>query len=384
MFSLLDAQMMQRAIELASRGRFTTTPNPNVGCVISQGSQIVGEGFHFRAGEPHAEVHALNLGHNKTKGATAYVTLEPCSHVGRTPPCADALIASGISRVVCAMVDPNPKVAGRGIARLRAAGIEVDVGLMEQEARALNPAFIKVMETGMPYVQLKLAASIDGRTALSNGKSHWITGAKARADVQVFRAQAGAILSTAQTIIDDDPSLNVRWAQLPSAIQDQYPQHQLRQPLRIILDTQGRVSADAHLFTLLGDVLLFTAQGSTPCCCSLNKKSKTLQGANVEVVSIPSGEGGLDLHAALCAIAERGINHLWVEAGATLAASLLSADLVDELIVYQAPMLLGADARALINFSGLTEIDKAPRFEILDVTRLGDDIRLRMKTKNKS
>lgn len=374
MFSQFDIQMMQRAITLAQRGIFTTTPNPNVGCVLTQGDSIVGEGFHARAGDAHAEVYALDNAKENAKGATAYVTLEPCSHVGRTPPCADALIAAGIRRVVCAMVDPNPQVAGRGIARLREAGINVDIGLMQQQARALNPAFIKMMESGLPYVQLKLAASLDGRTALANGKSQWITGSEARADVQVFRAQAGAILSTAQTVIDDDPSLNVRWAQLPVAMQARYPQDKLRQPLRVILDTSARVPVNAKLFSVPGDILWLTAQSPLP-------QPQIAGGASpltIEMMTVASSNAGLDLGAVLAVLANKGINHLWIEAGATLAAAFLAANLVDELIVYQSPMLLGADSRALVNMYGLTEIAQAPRFECKEVVQLGNDVRFRM------
>ncbi|WP_407332401.1 bifunctional diaminohydroxyphosphoribosylaminopyrimidine deaminase/5-amino-6-(5-phosphoribosylamino)uracil reductase RibD [Enterovibrio sp. 27052020O] len=368
MFSIFDSDMMLRAIALAKRGVYTTAPNPNVGCVITQDDDIVGEGFHFRAGEPHAEVYALRAAGEKAKGATAYVTLEPCSHHGRTPPCADALIAAGVSRVVCAMVDPNPKVAGRGVQRMRDAGIQVDVGLMQAQAEALNAGFIKMMKTGLPYVQLKLAASLDGRTALSNGKSQWITGPEARADVQVFRAQAGAILSTSQTVLDDNPSLNVRWAQLPRGIQADYDINALRQPTRVILDTQGRVKPDAHLFSLDGDIIILTASADV-----------SYPNENVEVICVPKDEHGLNLNAAFRALAAKGINHLWVEAGATLAGSLLNADLVDELILYQAPKLIGQDGRALANFGGLTAMDQVPSFELMHVSQIGNDVRLRMK-----
>ncbi|MDD1792695.1 bifunctional diaminohydroxyphosphoribosylaminopyrimidine deaminase/5-amino-6-(5-phosphoribosylamino)uracil reductase RibD [Enterovibrio sp. ZSDZ42] len=368
MFSQFDTDMMSRAIDLAKRGVYTTAPNPNVGCVITQGDDIVGEGFHFRAGEPHAEVFALRAAGEKANGAIAYVTLEPCSHFGRTPPCADALIAANVSRVVCAMVDPNPNVAGRGIQRLRDAGIQVDVGLLQPQAEALNPGFIKVMKTGMPYVQLKLAASLDGRTALANGKSQWITGPEARADVQVFRAKAGAVLSTSQTVLDDNPSLNVRWEQFPLDVQADYDIKTLRQPIRVILDTDAKVKIDAQLFSLDGEVLLVTA---TPQAVSL--------GDDVEVIQVNRQGNGLDLSATLRALASKGINHIWVEAGATLAGSLLNADLVDELIVYQAPKLMGQDARALANFGGLTAMEQVPSFDLTDVCQIGNDVRLRMK-----
>ncbi|MBV7299100.1 bifunctional diaminohydroxyphosphoribosylaminopyrimidine deaminase/5-amino-6-(5-phosphoribosylamino)uracil reductase RibD [Enterovibrio paralichthyis] len=368
MFSEFDSQMMLRAIELAKRGVYTTAPNPNVGCVITLGEEIIGEGFHFRAGEPHAEVHALRAAGDRVKGATAYVTLEPCSHYGRTPPCADALVAAGVSRVVCAMVDPNPQVAGRGIQRLRDAGIHVDVGLFQADAEALNPGFIKMMKSGLPYVQLKLASSLDGRTALSNGESKWITGSEARADVQAFRAKAGAVLSTSQTVIDDNPSLNVRWEQLPQTVQAEYAQADLRQPVRVILDTHGKVSSDAHLFSLEGSIVLLTAAPDQVACHD-----------GVEVVAIEQGNNGLNLDAAMRALAARGINHIWVEAGATLAGSLLSAGLVDELIVYQAPKLMGTDSRALVNLSGITSMDEVPAYRLTDVARIGNDVRLRMQ-----
>lgn len=368
MFSIFDSQMMLRAIELAKRGIYTTAPNPNVGCVITQGDDIVGEGFHFRAGEPHAEVHALRAAGDKARGATAYVTLEPCSHHGRTPPCADALIAAGVSRVVCAMVDPNPKVAGRGIQRMRDAGIQVDVGLMQAQAEALNPGFIKVMKTGLPFVQLKLASSLDGRTALANGQSQWITGAEARADVQVFRAQAGAILSTSQTVLDDNPSLNVRWAQLPEAVKSVYQQDDVRQPVRVILDTHRKVSDSATLFSLDGDVIIVTAKDDTP---SVHE--------SVTVLAVEQQDGHLNLNSTLRTLATKGINHIWVEAGATLAGSLLNAGLVDELIVYQAPKLMGSDSRELVKLEGLTSMSQVPTFTLTDVTRIGDDVRFRMQ-----
>ncbi|EKO5201341.1 bifunctional diaminohydroxyphosphoribosylaminopyrimidine deaminase/5-amino-6-(5-phosphoribosylamino)uracil reductase RibD, partial [Vibrio vulnificus] len=251
-FTAIDRQMMLRAIALAKRGLYTTAPNPNVGCVLLRDGEIVGEGFHFRAGEPHAEVHAMRMAGDKAKGATAYVTLEPCSHYGRTPPCAEGLINAGVSRVVCAMEDPNPQVAGRGFAMLREAGIEVLVGLLQAEAEALNPAFIKRMKTGMPFVQLKMAASLDGQTALANGNSQWITSPQARRDVQRFRAQSGAILSTSKTVIADNASLNVRWSELPSSVQHALPQEQLRQPTRVVLDRQAELSPELKLYQTEG------------------------------------------------------------------------------------------------------------------------------------
>ncbi|WP_096618644.1 bifunctional diaminohydroxyphosphoribosylaminopyrimidine deaminase/5-amino-6-(5-phosphoribosylamino)uracil reductase RibD [Candidatus Enterovibrio altilux] len=367
MFSIFDFQMMQRAINLTILGVYTATPNPSVGCVITKDDHIVGEGCHLRAGEPHAEVHALNAAGKRAKNATAYVTLEPCSHYGRTPPCTLALLEAGVNRVVCAMVDPNPKVAGRGIQCLRDANIQVDIGLMEVQAEALNPGFIKVMKTGLPFVQLKLAASLDGRTALSNGRSKWITSFEARKDVQTFRSMSDAILSTRQTVVDDDPSLNVRWDQLPSKIQANYEQASLRQPVCVILDSKGMVPSTSRLFSFPGKKIILTAN---PAVLFTQK--------NIEIVVIPKASNGLDLNVAFRVLASKGINHIWVEAGPTLAGSLLTEELVDELIVYQAPKLMGSDSRALVNLVGYTEMEQVLTFSLTDVCQIGSDIRLRM------
>ena len=373
MFSSIDHAMMLRAIELAKRGRFTTTPNPNVGCVIAHGSDIVGEGYHYQAGQPHAEVFALRGAGEKAEGATAYVTLEPCSHHGRTPPCAEALIKAKVARVVCAMVDPNPQVAGRGIGMLQAAGIEVQTGLLGGDAQALNRGFIKRMKTGLPYVQLKLASSLDGRTALLNGESKWITGPAARADVQRFRAQAGAILSTSATVLADDPSLNIRWEELGEAVQAEYPQHALRQPCRVVIDSQNRVTPAHRLVHLPGNTILARAeQGSEPWP------------DRVEQLLVPTAEKGtgqLDLHALMAALSKQDINQIWVEAGAGLAGALLSAGLVDELIIYQAPKLMGSDSRGLVDLQGLTSMAQVPELDITDVRMVGPDIRITAQIK---
>ncbi|PSW03958.1 bifunctional diaminohydroxyphosphoribosylaminopyrimidine deaminase/5-amino-6-(5-phosphoribosylamino)uracil reductase RibD [Photobacterium rosenbergii] len=370
MFSSIDHAMMLRAIKLAKNGQFTTTPNPNVGCVIAHDDEIVGEGYHYRAGEPHAEVFALRASADKAKGATAYVTLEPCSHYGRTPPCAEALVKAGVKRVVCAMVDPNPKVAGRGIAMLKQAGIEVQTGLLEQDAEALNPGFIKVMKTGLPYVQLKLAASLDGRTALANGESKWITGPAARADVQRYRAKAGAILSTSATVLADDPSLNVRWQELGDEVQQGYPEADLRQPVRVVIDSKNRVTLEHRLVSLPGNTILA-------------KKQADMQTwpQDVEQLVIPEGEG-VDLHALMVELAKRNINHIWVEAGAGLAGGLLQAGLVDELILYQAPKLMGSDSRGLMDLNGLVSMTQVPELSISDVRMVGDDIRITSRINN--
>ena len=370
MFSSIDHAMMLRAIKLAKNGQFTTTPNPNVGCVISHGDEIVGEGYHYRAGEPHAEVFALRAAGDKARGATAYVTLEPCSHYGRTPPCAEALVKAGVKRVVCAMVDPNPKVAGRGIAMLTQAGIEVQTGLLEQDAEALNPGFIKVMKTGLPYVQLKLAASLDGRTALANGQSKWITGPAARADVQRYRAKAGAILSTSATVLADDPSLNVRWQELGDEVQQGYPETELRQPVRMIIDSKNRVSPEHRLVSLPGKTILARKQADTQAWPQ-----------DVEQLVMPEGEG-IDLNALMVELAKHNINHIWVEAGAGLAGGLLQAGLVDELILYQAPKLMGSDSRGLMDLNGLVSMAQVPELSILDVRMVGGDIRITSRIQN--
>ncbi|PWI34500.1 bifunctional diaminohydroxyphosphoribosylaminopyrimidine deaminase/5-amino-6-(5-phosphoribosylamino)uracil reductase RibD [Vibrio albus] len=364
-FTSFDYQMMSRAIKLARQGIYTTAPNPNVGCVIAKDGEIIGEGFHFRAGEPHAEVHALRAAAGNTAGATAYVTLEPCSHYGRTPPCAEALIKSQVTRVVCAMQDPNPQVAGRGIRMLQEAGIEVQVGLLEQDAKALNPAFIKRMQTGMPFVQLKMAASLDGRTALKNGVSQWITSPQARQDVQVYRAQAGAILSSSKTVLDDNASLAVRWDELPGALKQNYPEQELRQPARVILDRQQQLTSDLRLYQSGGKVIrIFGENQSTDC-----------GGADIQVPLTESGH--LDLYQVLHKLAtEHNINHVWVEAGATLAASFIEQALVDELIVYMAPKLMGADGQGVVNLLGLESMDQAINLNIRDVRMVGPDIRL--------
>ena len=356
-FTSQDFEMMSRALKLAKRGIYTTAPNPNVGCVIVRDGEIVGEGHHHRAGEPHAEVHAMRMAGDKTQGATAYVTLEPCSHYGRTPPCAEGLIKAKVARVVCAMEDPNPKVAGRGFQMLRDAGVEVQVGLLESEAIELNKGFIKFMQTGMPYIQLKMAASLDGQSALSNGQSQWITSPKARQDVQRYRALSGGILSTSKTVIDDNASLNVRWEDLPKSVQTQYPQEDVRQPPRVIFDRQSQLSDDLKLFNTDGERII-VSQGS-------------------DMVPELGENGQIDLAATLRNVASGyHINHLWVEAGATLASSLIKANLVDELIVYLAPKLMGSDGRGLIGALGLTEMAQVIDLTITDVRMVGVDIRI--------
>ncbi|MEH0714683.1 bifunctional diaminohydroxyphosphoribosylaminopyrimidine deaminase/5-amino-6-(5-phosphoribosylamino)uracil reductase RibD [Vibrio owensii] len=356
-FTPQDFEMMSRALKLAKRGIYTTAPNPNVGCVIVRDGEIVGEGHHHRTGEPHAEVYAMRMAGDKAEGATAYVTLEPCSHYGRTPPCAEGLIKAKVARVVCAMEDPNPKVAGRGFQMLRDAGVEVQVGLLENEAIELNKGFIKFMQTGMPYVQLKMAASLDGQSALSNGQSQWITSPKARQDVQRYRALSGGILSTSKTVIDDNASLNVRWDDLPNSVKAHYQQDEVRQPPRVILDRQSQLSDELKLFNTDGERIIVSQGG--------------------DIAPELDKNGQIDLAATLKAVASgTHINHLWVEAGATLASSLIKANLVDELIVYLAPKLMGSDGRGLIGALGLTEMAQVIDLTITDVRMVGVDIRI--------
>ena len=362
-FSLADYDMMARAIKIAKWGRFTTSPNPNVGCLITQSGNVVGEGFHRRAGDPHAEVHALIMAGKNARGGAAYVTLEPCSHQGRTPSCAKALVDAGISKVFCAMQDPNPKVCGRGLSIIEEAGVRVEVGLLREEARYLNRTFLKKMETRKPFVQLKMAASLDGRTALHNGESKWITSASARQDVQYFRSQADVILSTSQTVVMDNASLNVRWNDLPDFARTQYPEQQLRQPKRVILDRGHRLTEELDLYRSEGDVLRVAPQ-------------------DADILVPADDEGCLDLHDLIRKLgSDHDINHIWVEAGATLSSSILKAQLADELVVYLAPKIIGGDGQGLISALGLTSVSCALELDLTDIRMVGSDLRIISKPK---
>ncbi|WP_313020043.1 bifunctional diaminohydroxyphosphoribosylaminopyrimidine deaminase/5-amino-6-(5-phosphoribosylamino)uracil reductase RibD [Atlantibacter hermannii] len=362
-----DEIFMARALKLAQRGRFTTSPNPNVGCVIVRDGEVVGEGFHYRAGEPHAEVHALRMAGDKARGATAYVTLEPCSHHGRTPPCCDALIAAGVSRVVAAMQDPNPQVAGRGLYRLKQEGIEVSHGLMMNEAEALNKGFLKRMRTGFPFVQLKLGASLDGRTAMASGESQWITSAESRRDVQRFRAQSSAILTSSATVLADDPSLTVRWNELDAATQALYPQDQVRMPTRIVIDSQNRVTPDHKIIHQPGETWLARTQ-----------PDDTQWPEGVTQLPVPAHNGHLDLVVLMMLLGKRQINSIWVEAGAELSGALLQAGVVDEIVLYIAPKLLGNDARGLFTLPGLEKLVHAPSLRFSEIRPVGPDLCLRL------
>ncbi len=361
----LDAAHMARALQLAWRGQYSTSPNPRVGCVLTdEQGRIVGEGWHRKAGQAHAEVNALAQAGDKAKGATCYVTLEPCSHHGRTGPCADALLRAGVKRVVAAMQDPNPEVAGNGIKRLRDAGVQVDVGLLGAEAEKLNQGFIKRMRTGMPWVTVKLAASLDGKTALANGNSQWITGPEARRDVQRHRAQSCAVLSGAGTVMSDNPSLNVRFNELTHVDCDDLHVYQ-RQPLRAIIDGQNQLHSQLRLLSLDGDIVVF------------NKAyNPRLSDTAAQQVHIDRGGAHIELTAILRELAQRQCNTVWVEAGARLAGALLEKTLVDELIVYQAPKLLGGGARELLHTAPYTTLSDAIKLDWQDIRQVGDDIKI--------
>ncbi|GLS91202.1 riboflavin biosynthesis protein RibD [Psychromonas marina] len=371
-FSEKDTAYMAHAIELAKKGRFTTTPNPNVGCVIVANDMIVGEGFHFKAGEPHAEVHALAMADTKAINATCYVTLEPCSHFGRTPPCAMALTKAGVRRVVIAMVDPNPIVAGRGIAILEEAGILVEIGLLGDQAKALNLGFIKRMQTQTARVTVKMASSLDGKTALKNGLSQWITGPKARIDVQYFRALQSAIVTGSGTVLSDDPSLNVRFSELTQAtgFDDQINESELRQPIRIILDSHNKLTLNEKLFNLAGKVVLVTLSPrddlhSLACIAEVE-----------QIIGKNDGHGRIDLQDLLAQLNRYEINDLWVEAGAKLAGEFFKQQLVDQFILYQAPKLMGDQARNLVNLPNYSKMDEVVQLALKEVTLIGDDIRI--------
>jgi diaminohydroxyphosphoribosylaminopyrimidine deaminase/5-amino-6-(5-phosphoribosylamino)uracil reductase len=380
---------MARALALAERGLETTHPNPRVGCVIAQGEEIVGEGWHERAGEPHAEVNALRAAGPRAAGATAYVTLEPCSHHGRTPPCVDALIAERVARVVFALEDPNPRVSGRGAEALRRAGLIVESGLMAAGAAELNPGFLKRMRSGRPWVRVKLAMSLDGRTALANGASQWITGPAAREDVQHWRARSSAILTGIGTVLADDPRLDVRLPELPSG-------RPRLQPLRVIVDARLQTPPGARMLTTGGAVLIVTLPGAGQEVDLAARHARLAErGASIEEVpasrsgepaDASGGEGPssavttrVSLPEVLDRLGSREINELWVEAGPRLAGALLDQGLADELILYVAPKLLGPQARPLVETDELRTLDAAPNFTVVETRQIGEDVRLRLR-----
>jgi diaminohydroxyphosphoribosylaminopyrimidine deaminase/5-amino-6-(5-phosphoribosylamino)uracil reductase len=364
-FTADDHRHMARAIELAARAAYSTDPNPRVGCVLVRDGVVVGEGWHRKAGEPHAEVHALREAGDRARGATAYVTLEPCAHHGRTPPCADALVASGVARVVYAVGDPNPRVDGAGAARLAAAGIAVEQGLLRMQAEALNPGFLKRLRSGRPYVRVKLAASLDGRTALANGESKWITGEAARADVLRLRAGSSAILSSAASVLRDGARLTVRDPSLELLG---------RRPLRVVLDRTLRMASTAPLFGEPGPVLLVAS--SDALSTAGDRYRARFENAEVEVEGVAERGVALDLESVLASLANRQVNDVLVEAGPTLAGAFVAGGFADELIVYLAPHLLGDTSLPLVRLPVFETMDRRPEFAVRDVRRVGADLRL--------
>jgi diaminohydroxyphosphoribosylaminopyrimidine deaminase/5-amino-6-(5-phosphoribosylamino)uracil reductase len=358
MFSADDHRYMARALRLAERGLYTTDPNPRVGCVLVKDAVVVGTGWHERASGPHAEIHALREAGERAAGATAYVTLEPCCHQGRTPPCTDALIAAGVQRVVAALEDPNPQVAGNGMHLLQTAGIEVQAGLLATGAARLNPGFVMRMRHGRPWVRCKLAMSLDGRTALASGASRWITGRDARRDVHRLRARSSAIMTGIGTLLADDPSLTVRL--------DEDAAGEIRQPLRVILDSRLRTPPQARLLDLPGETLILTGE--------TGEREKARFGhPRVTVVPLPLADQRLNLVAVLQHLGEMEVNEIHLEAGATLSGALLQAGLVDELVVYMAPHLLGNAARGLFSLPGLERMEDRPELSIHDIRAVGRD-----------
>ena len=349
-----DIRYMAQALRLARLGLNTTTPNPRVGCVLVRDGQVIAEGWHQRAGEAHAEADALKRAGESARGATAYVTLEPCSHHGRTPPCADALIAAGVARVVCASEDPNPQVSGKGIARLQDAGIAVRSGVLASEAIELNAGFFSRMQRGRPRVVCKMAISLDGRTAMASGESKWITGDAARADVQRLRARSCAVVTGAGTVLADDPRLDVREAS--------------RQPLRVVVDSALRTPAVARVLSQPGAALL--AYVTDP-----DVKAVALQAAGAMLMHLPGEDGRVDLHALLAALAERGCNEVLLESGATLAGAFAQAGLIDEYKFYMAPVLLGSSARPLLELP-FTQMAERMALRITAIEAVGDDWRI--------
>lgn len=384
MFSGFDERMMRRAIELAALGRHTTAPNPCVGCVVTQGDRVVGEGWHRKWGEPHAEPLALRAAGEQTKGATVYVTLEPHSYQGRTPPCTDALIRAGVRRVVIGVLDANPKVSGDGVRQLQAAGIDVQVGLLADAARELNLGFEKRMATGLPRLIVKSALSLDGRIALADGQSKWITGVAARADVQRLRSRMSAVVTGVDTVLADDPRLNVRDPSIDMLG---------RQPLRVVLDTKLRMPPTAAMLKLPGETLVFTggtADASNDAAAqvaSLSAKTAAAAdelrraGAEIIVASLDPF-GRIDLDFVLRELGRRMCNDVLIEAGPTLVGRILQLGLADELIAYVAPLLLGPDARAMANLPPLQALDQAQRYTMHAVERIGDDAKLTLRRRS--
>ena len=358
MFTPDDYAHMARALQLAARGRYAAHPNPMVGCVLVRDGEVVGEGWHEQAGEPHAEINALSAAGDKARGSTAYVSLEPCAHEGKTPPCAAALIRAGVARVVVAMEDPFEEVSGRGVAQLIEAGIQTDIGLMQETAEALNEGFLSRVRHGRPFVRLKVAASIDGATAMASGESQWVTCPEARADVQKLRAQSGAIMTGIGTVLADDPSLTVR---------DQKLDTKGRQPLRVVLDSRLRTPPDAKMLGLPGDTLI---------CHTGEREAPALEEAGARVQQFGTHGHVVNVFEVLAALAEREINDVLVEAGQQLAGYLLEKELIDELVIYQSPHIMGSNTRGMFDTPDWTVLADRQALEITDVRRIGNDTRI--------
>lgn len=369
MFSPHDQTHMRRALELAERGLYTATPNPRVGAVIVKDGQVIGEGWHERAGEPHAEVMAVRdararHGEHAVRGATAYVTLEPCSHHGRTPPCADLLVREGVAQVIAAMEDPNPEVSGRGFARLRDAGIDVRCGLMENDARELNIGFVSRMTRGLPWMRLKAAASLDGKTALTNGQSQWITSPEARADGHAWRARACALLTGIGTVLEDDPQLNVREVATP------------RQPPRIIIDSRLQTPVDARILEG-GNVLI-------ACAIDDAQARAKLEAKGAEIIVLPNANGKVELMDLLRELGRRKFNEIHVEAGFKLNGSLLREGCIDELLLYFAPSIIGDTAQGMFNLPALANLEGRTQLKLHKVGQVGPDLRILARTVQKA
>jgi diaminohydroxyphosphoribosylaminopyrimidine deaminase/5-amino-6-(5-phosphoribosylamino)uracil reductase len=358
-FSESDRAHMARALQLAEKGRYAAHPNPMVGCVVVRDGEIVGEGWHAVAGEAHAEINALRVAGERARGASVFVTLEPCAHHGKTPPCADALIEAGVAEVVVGFEDPNPSVSGAGLDALRRAGIAIRTGLLQAEVQTLNRGFIRRVTEGRPWVRLKIAASLDGRTAMANGQSRWITGPEARSDVQVLRAASGAVMTGIGTVLTDDPSLTVRDAAIDT---------QGKQPLRVILDKHLRVPASAKMLSLPGETVVY---------CIEDRDRGPLVDAGAEVVRVPeTGDGLVDIDAVLEDLGKREVNDLLVEAGPALAGSLITGGYLDELVIYQAPHIMGSETLGMFRTPAWTELGDRCALEIIDVRMVGADTRI--------
>jgi diaminohydroxyphosphoribosylaminopyrimidine deaminase/5-amino-6-(5-phosphoribosylamino)uracil reductase len=374
-FTVDDYQYMSLALRLAEKGLYTTGPNPRVGCVLVRDGAIVGQGWHRRAGEPHAEIHALREAGDAARGATAYVTLEPCCHHARTPPCTESLLGAGVARVVAAMEDPNPQVAGRGAERLAKAGLVVQIGLMQTASAALNPGFVMRMCSGRPYVRSKLAMSLDGRTAMASGDSQWITGEHARRDVHRLRARSSAIMTGIGTVLADDPALSVRLEPQERArlgIEGQVPQ-----PLRVVLDPHLSMPKTAQMLGLPGRTIVVTSAEDLELCESLAQ-------AGAQIVQMPGREGNIDLPRALRYLAELEVNEVLLETGATLSGAMLRDGLIDEFVFYLAPHLMGDQARALFHLPGLSSMDERIDLEILEIRAVGRDWRIRARPRGEA